>query len=88
MPKPITFKKVPKVKGQKKSSTHSKFHPIDKMIFKRRAKRASEASGILVSLGQILETAYFQQYPEDKRESDRLKKEAENGRKYIDGIKR
>jgi hypothetical protein len=81
MVKPITFKRPPKVKGRSMPSTHLKFDPIDKMMFKRRARRASDASGIKVSIGNILQTAYYQQYPEDRKESDRLKKEA-HGRKH------
>jgi hypothetical protein len=87
-PAPITFEKVPKVKGQKMKSSHMKFHHIDKLLFMRRAQRATEASGIKVSMAEILKTAYFQQYPEDKEESDRLKKEANSARKHIDCVKR
>lgn len=82
MPKPLKFKRPPKVKGRSMPSTHLKFDPIDKMIFKRRARRATEASGIKVSIGNILQTAYYQQYPEDRRESDKLKKEAAHERRH------
>jgi hypothetical protein len=81
MAKPIKFKRPPKVKGRTMPSTHLKFDPIDKTIFKRRAQRASEASGMKVSIGNVLQTAYYQQYPEDRKESDRLKKEADNALK-------
>jgi hypothetical protein len=87
MAKPITFKQPPKVKGQAQTPLQLAVDPLDKIIVKDFADEQTINSGIKVSMGNVLLTAFYQQWPEQKRKKRELEKEAIHGRKHIDGIK-
>jgi hypothetical protein len=88
MAKPITFKQPPKVKGQAQIPLYLKVDPLDKQLVKEFADEQSHMSGMKVSMGNVLMTAFYQQWPTIKKKKRELEKEAIHGRKYIDGITR
>jgi hypothetical protein len=87
MTKHITFKQPPKVKGQSQVQMQLAVDPVDKIIVKHFADEQTVHAGIKVSMGNVLLTAFYQQWPELRKKKEQLKKEATHERKHIDGIK-
>jgi hypothetical protein len=76
MPKPITFKRPPKVKGHAMVPMYLRTDEIDKQIVQDFAARVTETAGIKVSSANVLMTSFYQQWPEERKKKLRLEKEA------------
>lgn len=81
MPKPITFQQPPKVKGYARKKVTITVDPVDMKLIKEFADQQSEASGIKVSIANVLTTAFYQQWPNIRKKKRQLEKEA-HGRKH------
>ncbi|WP_427007167.1 hypothetical protein [Pseudarthrobacter sp. H2] len=76
MTKPITFKQPPKVKGQAQVQMQLAVDSFDKQIVKTFAAEQSQTAGIKVSMGNVLMTAFYQQWPELRKKKRQLEREA------------